>query len=355
MIKPLKVGLVGTGRISHSHLAAYNNYPDKVKLTAVCDIREDVARRFARLAGTDQIYTDFNDMLMKADIDAVDICTSHDQHEPQVLAAAGRGKHILLEKAMGRSLQECRNMVEAAQNAGVTFMVGQDLRFLPDSLAIKQVIDAGELGPVRVTRCVSIRNEPKGFPAGDWLLDGALSGGGVLISVTSHQIDLLRYFIGNVKRVSGVRRAVHPEYINGAEEYICASLEFENGAIGDILGIYSPVRAPLGLQYMIIGDEGTIVSSPPPEEHVVYQFGPGMIASSKRESSAGDSGTGCYGRFTAIDPVKDGLTSEDPFVNEILHFAECCREGKEPLSSGRDNLDTLKVVFGIYEAAEKGK
>ncbi len=354
MTKPLKVGLAGTGRIAYAHLNAYRQIADKVKLVSVCDVREDALERFAKSADISEKYSDYNEMLKKADLDAVDLCTSHDQHESQVIAAAECGKHVLVEKAMGRSLQESRNMIAAAENKGVTFMVGQDLRYLPHSLAIKQHIERGDLGTVRVTRCASIKNDPFGFPAGDWLLDGSRAGGGILISVTSHQIDLLRYFLGNVKTVSGICRSAHPEYINGAEEYISANLEFENGAIGDILGIYSPIRSPLALQYMILGDEGSIYSTPPAAEHQIHQFGPGMISTKKIDSQiAADAGSK-FGHFIKIDPSYDRLTSDDPFVNEILHFAECCRTGKEPLTSGKDNLNTLKVVFGIYESARTG-
>jgi len=234
-------------------------------------------------------------------------------------------------------------------------MVGQDLRYLPHSRAIKKVIEAGDLGPVRVTRCASIKNDPYGFPAGDWLLDGQKAGGGILISVTSHQIDLMRYFIGEVKSVSGICRTAHAEYINGAEEYISASLEFACGAIGDVLGIYSPVRSPLALQYMLIGDEGTIYSSPAAAEQAIHQFGPGMISTRKTDGLTAGGQALNYGNFKPLEPVYEGLACEDPFANEILHFAECCRTGKEPLTSGRDNLNTLKVVCGIYEAAKTGR
>jgi predicted dehydrogenase len=350
MLKPLKVGLVGTGSISWYHLSAYNQYPDIVKLTAVCDIRQEEMKKFAEKAGVTDCYSDFSEMLNKADIDAVDICTIHDQHEPQVLAAAAAGKQVFLEKPMGRNMQECSNMVNATQKAGVTFMIGHDLRYMPHTLAIKRIIENGELGQIRVTRCILIANMMSGggYKLGRWLSDPKRAGGGTMISGMIHQIDLLRYYVGDIKSVNAVSRSVHPQYQTGAEEYACATLEFENGVIGDVLIIGSSMRSPVGCQYTLYGDEGTIFSTE--AENRTYQFGHGMIASHKR----GNQGEAFNG-FTPIEPVREHLASDDPFVNEILHFATCCRDGKEPLTSGKDNLGTVKVIFGIYESFKTHK
>ncbi|HSW56840.1 MAG TPA: Gfo/Idh/MocA family oxidoreductase, partial [Dehalococcoidales bacterium] len=87
MNRPLKVGLVGTGSIAWYHLPAFLQYPDRVKLTAVCDIRSEEMEKFAQKAGITECYTNYFEMLEKADIEAVDICTIHDQHAAQMLAA----------------------------------------------------------------------------------------------------------------------------------------------------------------------------------------------------------------------------------------------------------------------------
>ncbi len=350
MAGPLKVGLVGTGSISWYHLPAYLQYPETVKLTAVCDIRPEAMEKFAEKADVKDRYTDFSEMLAKADIDAVDICTIHDQHEAQVLAAAKAGKQVFMEKPMGINIDQCKNMVNATKKAGVTFMVGHDLRFMPHTLTIKRIIESGELGQVRMTRCVLIANMAfaagGGYQLGAWLNDPRRAGGGMMISGMIHQIDLMRYFVGDIKAVNAVNRSVHNQ--SGAEEYACAMLEFENGAVGNVLVIGSSVRSPLGCEYTLFGDEGTIISTQ--AENRTYQFGPGTIASKKR----GNEGE-TFNTFKPIEPVKEQLPSDDPFINEILHFADCCRNGKEPLTSGRDNLGTIKTIFGFYKSFKTGK
>ena len=94
MSKPLKVGLIGTGGISRQHLPAYEQFPEQVKLKAVCDIFEEAAKERAKQANVSDIYVDYKKMLSEADIDAVDICTNHDTHAEMTIAAAEAGKHV---------------------------------------------------------------------------------------------------------------------------------------------------------------------------------------------------------------------------------------------------------------------
>lgn len=353
MPKPLKVGLIGTGRMGRAHLQGYEQFPDEVKLTAVCDIREDAVRQYAKDAGVAAVYTDVAEMLKDADIEAVDICTIHDQHLPQVVAASEAGKHVLVEKAMGRNIDECREMIAATDKAGVTFMVAQNLRYAPTSRAVWRLVQDGELGTIRAARCDTILNVTRILPAGDWMFNGQRAGGGVVITNTIHIIDLLRYFVGDIKRVSGVCRAVSPSVTDGAEDFASATLEFENGAVGTAFGIWSLPRSPVGIQYQLFGDEGALYSSPQPPANRGEQVGPIMVSSPKRDSEATD-GAGRRG-FVQIETLKEDLPSDISFVNEILHFADCCREGREPISSGHDNLGTMKVVAGIYESGRTGR
>lgn len=350
MPRPLKIGLVGTGRIANAHMAAYLQHPDRVKLTAVCDIVEDAARQYAKNAKVDAVYTDFEAMLKDADIDAVDICTIHDQHPAHTIAAADAGKHVLTEKAMAHSLKGCRDMIEATDKAGVTLMVAQNLRYVPDSVAVKRLIEEGELGTIQAVRCHAIMGVLGPNPIGHWMNDGKRAGGGILMTNTIHHVDLLRYYIGNVKRVTGVCKTIQPEMINGAEDLVAATLEFENGVIGDVFGNWITYRAPEALSYMVFGSEGTLHSTPPKTpEQALNQFGTIMISSKKR-----DKKESFRPHFEPVEPDTT-VPSSHCFVNEILHFEACCREGKEPISSGKDNIETIKILMGIYESSRTGK
>src|ERR1043166_4793361 len=112
MLKPLKVVLIGAGGIAGGHRNIYLAHADRAQLVAICDINESAARKLAQ--NTDaQIFVDAEAMLKTADIDAVDICTIHDQHAPLAIAAAQAGKHILLEKPMACSMPDCLDILRS--------------------------------------------------------------------------------------------------------------------------------------------------------------------------------------------------------------------------------------------------
>ncbi len=338
--------------MAYTHLPAYLKFPDKVQLTAVCDIRQEAVKSFAKTAKISAIYNDFEKMLKEEDIDAVDICTIHDQHKFQTIIAAEAGKHILLEKPMACTLQDCRDMVRATEKAGVNFMIAQVLRYLPSSQGVLSLIQDEELGSIRAVRGDSILKQSLILPHDHWMFDGNRAGGGVLITLSIHLIDLLRYFLGDVKKVSGICKTMSPLFINGAEDFSSATLEFKSGAIGNIFASLSIGRTPWNIKYLIYGDSGTIYSNPPPLKKAHYQIGSAVISSRKLDK---EGKTSKKGEFIPIKPISNSLVIDDPFINEIIHFVDCCQNDKEPFSSGKDNLNTMKIIFGIYKSSNTNK
>ena len=350
MSEPLKIGLIGSGGIARRHLTAFLNHRDQVRLTAVCDIVEDAARNYADRAAINAVYLDVHDMLRDADIEAVDICTTHDTHAPLAVAAAQAGKHVIVEKAMAHTLQGCRDMIAAADEAGVKLMIAQHLRYSPEARAAKRAIDEGRLGEIHAVR-THLMGGGNGRPReGHWMDDRA-RGGGTLMVTSVHHLDLLRFYVGNVKRVTAVCRSLAPHMQNGAEDLVSATLEFESGAIGDVFAVGSSL-APEGRGYILFGSKGTLHSTTPTKEESeaspTRHFGKLMV-------SLKDGGERFMGAtFEPLDTSDIDLPTTDYFVNEILHFAECCRTGKEPDSSGRDNIETIKIIMAIFESSRRG-
>ena len=368
MAAPLKIGLIGTGGISRSHLPVFKDFPDKVKLTAVCDIFEDAAKERAAEAGVDDIYLDYETMLNEADIDAVDICTGHDTHAPIVIAAAKAGKHSLVEKPMGNDMDECRKMIEETDNAGVTLMIAHMLRFSPTTEAVKKLLAEGELGTINAAKIDINMNAVGSLREGHWMLDGK-AGGGIGMTNTIHETDIVRYLVGDVKSVTGVKKSISKRLLNGAEDMLCATLEFENGAVGTVMCLWNSPRSPVSQGYTLYGTEGALYSLPTLPIYRGDHFGPVVVSSptrdtpetapiNRRDGSPSREMKGLediMGHFKQLEGGNHGLPSDNCFSNEILHFAECCQTGTEPISSGKAILGSMKLIFGIYEAAATGK
>ena len=319
-------------------------YPERVRLAAVCDTREDAAAKVAREFGLERHYTDLAEMLAEAPIDAVDICLPHHLHYPAALAALKVGKHVLVEKPFAVSMAECVELVETAQAKGLTLMVAQVQRYTPEYRNLKVLIDRGELGAIHHARIDGIQNLHDYAEPPHWLYHGETAGGGGIISVLVHKIDLLRYFLGEARRVTALGKTADPAF-RDAEDYAVALIEFENGALVDVFSCYSAAALPYSEMFWLFGEKAVVHTLPSEGEW-----------SRSQPRIAYRSGTKSGRAFKDIvgGAGVDTLPTDQPFVNEILHFAECVTTGREPISSGRDNLGTMAVIFAIYESMRLG-
>jgi predicted dehydrogenase len=352
MSEPLRVGLVGAGGIAAAHLGAMRRHPMHLRAAAICDLNPDNGRRRGEQYGVSALYSDIHQMLADADIEAVDICTSHDQHAELAIKAANAGKHVLVEKPLATSMTDCHRMVEAAERAGTILMGGQCERYLPSYAALRRVLHEGELGIIRAVRFDAMQSSDV-LPDGHWLLDADMAGGGVVISVAVHRIDLARFLVGEVKRVSATCRTGSRRFVNGAEDYAVAHLEFVNGAVGEMFATWSALRLPWSEGLMLFGDDGVAHATPCPPA----QMAPALVASRRSVANAGSMGD-VFGDFAPVARDRDsetehGLLTDNMFDNELIHFAQCCRSGREPWSSGRDNLGTMATIFAIYESSRR--
>lgn len=353
----VRIGLVGAGAISRRHLPAFKSFPDVVTLTAVCDVNRAAAVAIAEDVGAGVlVYSDFRDMLANAPIDAIDVCAPHDQHATIALAAADAGKHVLLEKPMACTIADCRAIVSACDRAGVTLMVAQNLRHVPSYQGVKSLIARGALGSVWNGLIEEfLPNDFTRVPRerAAWYTDARRAGGGVLITQSTHHVDLFRYFFGDVDRVSARIWASHPAYSNGAEDSAIATLAFRNGMHVQLRCSNSvPIER---MHFSIVGEDGIIFSEAPPSASPIEKHHAPAFAT-LREQGPISIVAGLATKIPPPIPLEPSspLPTDNSFVNEILHFAQACVAGSEPISSGRDNLGTMKAIFGMYASARTG-
>lgn len=328
-----KFGVVGLG-LGAGHAAGIMGYPADWKLTAICEVLEDRLKAFTNAHSDVAGFLDYTKFLEEAEFDGVVLALPHDLHEPMAIQAMEAGKHVIVEKPMARNAEECQRMNDAAKRTGKTLMVAQNWRYTPWVRAVKQIVDSDELGPLRAVRTDWLQNAVGDQRPGNWLLNGERAGGGPIVSLMVHNLDFLRYILGEPKTVHAYCLTGHPEFLNNAENWGMAQFQFENGVIGQMFTSYSafsPIDAgPLWLY----GEEGTI-----------HMHGGLQISSQKRKDG-----------YQPLE-IKDncGLPTENPSMNELLHFVECAQSGKEPLSSGYDNINTMRFIDGMYESSRTGK
>lgn len=153
----VKVGIVGAGNIANSaHLPAYENCSNAVP-AAICDIDFERAKKTAEKYNIEHVYSSVEEMLQKADIEAVDICTWNNGHAPVCVAAAKAGKHVLCEKPLAMNVSQALEMQKAVDDAGVIFMLAVPSRFGYENMYLRDMYEKGELGEVYYAKTSAVR------------------------------------------------------------------------------------------------------------------------------------------------------------------------------------------------------
>ena len=196
-MKKWRVGIIGVGGIFNGAHREHYLKDDRLEVVALCDIIEERAVECRDGFFPDaKVYTDFNELLKDETIDSVDICTPNYLHSIIAVAAFKAGKHVFCEKPDAVNVEEVMKMNDAAKAAGKTLMVMRNNRFTDASKLAKKFIDDGKMGEIYCGRCGWQRR--RGIPGkGGWFTTKAQSGGGPLIDLGVHMIDLAIWLMGN--------------------------------------------------------------------------------------------------------------------------------------------------------------
>lgn len=204
-MREFKVGIIGCGGIAqNAHIPGYQRL-ENVKVVACCDVVESVAKSVAEKFSIPRFYTDYAKMLKNEKLDAVSVCTPNALHKEPTIMALESGAHVLVEKPIAANAKEGAEMVRAARKAGRILIVGLQERFNPYALLLKKFVESGDLGWIYYNRAVYLRR--RGVPTWGVFLDKKLQGGGALIDIGVHILDLAMFIQGFKKPVSVLGRA----------------------------------------------------------------------------------------------------------------------------------------------------
>ena len=344
-----KVGIIGCGGISHVHSDFYSNQ-DRVEVVALCDILPERAeKRKKQFFPNAKIYTDYNELLKDNEIDSVDICTPNDLHSEIAVAAFAAGKHVITEKPDAVSVEEVLRMNKAAEEAGKKLFVMRNNRFVECSCYAKDFIDAGGLGEVYCGRCGWQRR--RGIPGkGGWFTTKARSGGGPLIDLGVHMIDLAMYFMGNPTPVA-VTGAVYNKF---ADNDI---IDSENSHFGDREsdGVFDVEDLAMG---MIRFDNGAVLqlefswASNIERENRFVELR-GTKAGLKWQDGVVTIFGEQNGRLVNIE--SPNVDNEKGHQKALKHYYDCLIDGIEPVFVPQQGIDMIKILCAIYKSAETGR
>lgn len=347
-MKKLRVGIIGCGSISNSHVAGYKALPDKVELVACCDIDEEKLANYAKRHSIPHTYTDYNEMIAKENLDCVSVCTWNAEHKNATIAALRGGANVICEKPMAMNAVEALEMMNTAKEAGKLLQVGFVRRFGNDADIIRKFTDNGTFGDIYFAKAQYLRRN--GCPGG-WFGDKAYSGGGPLIDLGVHVIDLVRYLSGNPKPVSaygvtyknlGLNRAsggttawtikASDKFKYTVEDFATAFIRFENGLTLNVEASFNlNIKEDIG-NIELYGTKAGAKLSP---EIEVFTDIAGMFVNL---APAGSSALG----FTGL------------FEREIAGFIDAVNGDAPCRATAEDGYYLMKILDAIYKSAETG-
>jgi predicted dehydrogenase len=322
-----RVGIIGAGAIARHHAIQWQKLP--VTLAGYYDTRPEASQQFSDRFGG-QAYAAIDDLL--ANVDVVDICTPAIAHKECVLAAAATGVPMVCEKPLSRHLRDGYTMVDACERAGVPLFVAHVVRFFPQFAKAKAMLDSGVIGQVGVARTIRGGGFPR--PGGSGAVYGnfALSGG-VILDVSIHDIDFLRWCCGEVERVfaRGLTFAGVAE-----RDHALITLRFTNGAIGHIEGTWAHPPGPFHTRLEFAGERGLIEWD---------------SAESSPVATAILSDDGKVERNTS-SPL---AIEDEPYYAELAHFLECLETGAALRVTPYDALMAVKIALAAIESMRCGR
>jgi len=335
-----KAAIIGCGTIGKLHAKAYRDAKE-IQLAAVVDEAED---RAAALGGEFGVpsYARLDEVLARADIDFIDICTPSGMHADAAIAAARAGKHCISEKPLDITPQRCDKMIAAFAKSGTMLGGVFQHRFADDVRQTKTAIDAGRFGRITLTTCSTPWwRTQEYYDSGAWRGTWKFDGGGALMNQSIHAIDLLVWLAGPIKTVTARTALLAHERIE-VEDVAVAVCEFESGALGVIQGTTAAYPGS-GVRHEIMGTDG-----------MAYLMNDTIELWKLRDEEGAE-------KPAAAAPASAGAASDPKALAGILFthnfddIARAAREGTAPCVSGIEAKKSVEVICAIYQSARTGK
>ena len=332
----LGFGMIGAGAISNAHLPAINA-SEKADLICIADINADIAAQKAAKFGAKHHVTDYRDLLAMEEVDAVIIGIPASLHAEAAVAAFEAGKHVMVEKPMARTLQECDAMTAAADGAGKVLQVAMVRRFDAEWGTLRELALAGKVGRPCMWRRIAQGSAPQPPAYGTWYADSRFSDG-PLSESGAHDFDFVRYTFGEVKAVTASVR--HMSRSGDVPDTGIVILDFESG--DQMLCLWSwglpPKCAGATISGLdVIGPDGAI-TQPSQREDGTYQC---VV-----------NGPDGAQEVVEFDSPRDGRYW---FHGQLDNFIEAIRGNETPRATGLDGRKAQEITLAAFESSRTGR
>jgi predicted dehydrogenase len=377
-MKQLRIGMIGYKFMGKAHSNAYRSLPMffpkalKPEMSVICGRNAEALEEAATQLGWSDCVTDWKDLIAREDIDLIDINAPSNAHKEIALAAAKAGKHIFCEKPLALTLADSREMLQAAEDAGVTHMVGFNYRFSPAVRLAKKLVESGRLGKIYHFRAWFLQDwiiNPE-FPL-VWRLQKEIAGSGSHGDLGAHLIDLAHFLVGDVKEVIGMSETFIKERPLAAEmtglsakgdkdapkgkvtvdDATLFLARFDNGALGSFEATRFAAGHRSTNSFEINGSLGSVkFDFERMNELEVY-------LTSDAEDVQG------FRRVLATDPAHEYAEAwwppghtigfEHTFIHEMLELSNAIEEGRQPVPNFHDGVKCQAVLEAVERSIEQ--
>lgn len=363
MTKKLRLGIVGCGGIAHQkHFPALGNFKDRVELVAFCDIVRERAEESAKEFGAEnaQVYTDYHELLKDDSIDIVYVLTPNVAHAPITIAAFEAGKNVFCEKPMSNDPVKAQQMVDAWKKSGKKFTIGYQNRFRREVLALHSACEKDELGDIYFAQAHALRR--RAVPTWGVFPDKSKQGGGPLIDIGTHALDITLWCMGNYEPVS----------VSGSVFEKLGHLP--EATKGNLFGPWDPKTFEVedsAFGFIKMSNGATIYLESSWALNILDAREAATTLCGTKEGAEIQSGMGYVDNQLVFNRTHNGLLTEEkltpgghidffegntgkPEVMEADQWLDAVKNNKEPLVKPEQALVVTKILDAIYKSAESG-
>jgi predicted dehydrogenase len=360
-MKKLKIGIIGCGGIANAkHLPSLAKLNDLVELVAFCDLIEERAVLAAKEYGTDEarVYTEYKELLKDETIDVVHVLTPNISHSVITIHALESGKHVMCEKPMAINSIEAKKMLNAAKRTGKKLTIGYQNRFRDDSLMLKNICSDGTIGEIYFAKAHAVRR--RAVPTWGVFMDKEKQGGGPLIDIGTHALDLTLWTMNNykVKSVSGsvFQKLKNQNQANLFGPWDPEEYEVEDSAFGYIKmenGATIFLESSWALNTLDVREAMTTLCG--------TLGGAEMRKDPVKGKPALTLNNEIHGKLVAIKAETNALIpyygskTESEGDREARVWIEAILDDKEPLVKPEEAYIVTNILEAIYESARTGK